>query len=316
MTRTRLLLSTAALACGLGASPAALASPTYPTAIRSHLSLSDAPSCSLCHQGGQTGFGTVTTPFGVAMRDRGLVAEDEASLFSALDKMSAEGVDSDGDGASDIEELVAGTNPNGDVGGTSSAAPPLAYGCNTTIAPGGAAGPSGAGLALASLAAIALASRRRRGALALALLAGTSGCYDVSYVSSDVCSTGLMWTGGEAGSPLMNPGKACIDCHAGDEGPGFTFAGTVFKSRSEADTCFGEPDVAVIVTGADGKSIRMEPNEAGNFYTSLEVALPYQAMIVRGEEQEIMSTPQTSGDCNSCHTESGANGAPGRVSFP
>jgi len=29
-----------------------------------------------------------------------------------------------------------------------------------------------------------------------------------------------------------------------------------------------------------------------------------------------MTAPQTSGDCNGCHTQTGANGAPGRITLP
>jgi predicted CXXCH cytochrome family protein len=29
-----------------------------------------------------------------------------------------------------------------------------------------------------------------------------------------------------------------------------------------------------------------------------------------------MTTPQTNGDCNSCHTEQGTNGASGRIVWP
>jgi predicted CXXCH cytochrome family protein len=29
-----------------------------------------------------------------------------------------------------------------------------------------------------------------------------------------------------------------------------------------------------------------------------------------------MMTPQETGDCNSCHTEQGRNGAPGRILLP
>jgi hypothetical protein len=104
----------------------AIASPPFPPEIRAHLSLSQTPDCSLCHVNGQTGFGTVNTPFGKSMRARGLLAGSIASLDTALDALAAERTDSDGDGTPDIDELKAGTDPNVAGGGSF---PPPTYGC-------------------------------------------------------------------------------------------------------------------------------------------------------------------------------------------
>jgi len=40
------------------------------------------------------------------------------------------------------------------------------------------------------------------------------------------------------------------------------------------------------------------------------------ARVVRGDQERVMLSPQMDGDCNSCHTENGANGAPGRIVAP
>jgi MYXO-CTERM domain-containing protein len=318
-------LSAAVGLAALFASDLAQASPSFPEALKSDLGLSCAVTCSLCHSGGQTGAGTVNTPFGASMRAHGLASGDTASLQAALDAMGMDLTDSDGDGTPDVEELVACGNPNGTSGGASSAAPPPAYGCGASVAPPGPSS-SGAWLAaLGGLGAVWVARRsraRRRQTAALFVLAlggaGLAGCYDVSYVSPDVCSTGLQWTGGDmGGSPLMNPGQDCIGCHQRQgEGPALTFAGTVYSRRQEADDCVGSPDARVYVTGSDGRTIELVPNEVGNFYTTLDVALPYTAVLLVNGQQEVMVTPQSSGDCNSCHTATGANGAPGRVSMP
>jgi hypothetical protein len=115
------LLLVTLLAAGL-----ARASSIYPGEIKSYLGLSYTPDCSLCHANGQTGYGTVTTPFGTSMRARGLTAQNVASLHTALDALAAEKTDSDGDGVPDIDELKAGTNPNSAGGGV---VPPPTYGC-------------------------------------------------------------------------------------------------------------------------------------------------------------------------------------------
>jgi hypothetical protein len=120
---SKLLLSGAVFLAGT-----AFASPPFPPEIRTHLSLSQTPDCSLCHVNGQTGFGTVNTPFGKSMRARGLLAGSIASLDTALDALAAERTDSDGDGTPDIDELKAGTDPNVAGGGSF---PPPTYGCFT-----------------------------------------------------------------------------------------------------------------------------------------------------------------------------------------
>ena len=144
----RALLLLAVLGVG-----AAHASSIYPPEIRNHLSLSYTPDCSLCHANGQTGFGTVTTPFGKSMRARGLVAQNIASLDTALDALAAERTDSDGDGVPDIDELKAGTNPNVAGGGD---VPPPSYGCFDV------SGQPGSPLALLPVALALLLLRLRR----------------------------------------------------------------------------------------------------------------------------------------------------------
>jgi hypothetical protein len=103
----RLVLILVAVAFALDAR----ATPNFPSALRIAESLASDPPCGLCHRG-TPGVGTVTTPFGISMRQRGLVMYDEATLRAALAAMRAEGVDSDGDGTPDLDELAVGTDPN------------------------------------------------------------------------------------------------------------------------------------------------------------------------------------------------------------
>lgn len=130
------------------------ATSTFPTAIQAALTAKKAPDCGVCHAGGTTGRGTVTTKFGAAMMARGLVANDEASLTKALTAMETDKVDSDGDGVIDVDELRVGTDPNVAEG---SGVSRLVYGCG---AAGGA--PCETATPLLLLAAAALARRLRR----------------------------------------------------------------------------------------------------------------------------------------------------------
>lgn len=144
------------------ASPA-LATPGFPTAIKADLALSYTPSCDLCHQGTQSN-GTAVQPFALAMKDRGLKPADNTSLSAALQQMETDKVDSDGDGVTDIEEIVNKTDPNSDGAATTS---PV-YGCarstdesaapTASIVPSRAAWPG----ALALIALAALLRRKRR----------------------------------------------------------------------------------------------------------------------------------------------------------
>lgn len=147
------------LGAGLVAS-AAQATPTFTGVMQTELMMSGPPPgvCAVCHLNGATTTGTVTTPFGRAMRMQGLTANNEASLRMALAALEAAGTDSDMDGCSDIAELKAmpmPTNPNragdcqrsdggatggggaggGGAGGGSTLGP-IRYGCGANVVPG------------------------------------------------------------------------------------------------------------------------------------------------------------------------------------
>jgi hypothetical protein len=44
--------------------------------------------------------------------------------------------------------------------------------------------------------------------------------------------------------------------------------------------------------------------------------MPYTVEVRYQGRVRAMTTPQSTGDCNSCHTEQGAKGAPGRIMLP
>jgi len=117
--------------------------------------------------------------------------------------------------------------------------------------------------------------------------------------------------------PLMNAGVSCVSCHTGGDAPlAFAMAGTLYPSLHEPDKCAGTTGVNILIIDANGDTHTMTTNESGNFTRITPVPLPYRAMVIRGNEVREMKTPQTNGDCNSCHTGAGTGGAPGRVTTP
>jgi organic radical activating enzyme len=90
----------------------AAATPNFPGAVQRDLGASEVPACSICHLCGITGRGTVNTPWGMAMRARGLVEFNETSLAAALAAMQSDRVDSDGDGVIDVDAVRTGKDPN------------------------------------------------------------------------------------------------------------------------------------------------------------------------------------------------------------
>jgi uncharacterized membrane protein len=136
------------------------------------------------------------------------------------------------------------------------------------------------------------------------------------------CTSKTTWTQGTNGSSLMEPGQACISCHAstGGEAPKFVIAGTLYPTGHEPDNCNGVNGSAgakVVVTGSNGTTVTLTPNSVGNFSYSTTLPPPYQAKVVSSTGLErVMSGTASTGDCNSCHTQSGANNAPGRITLP
>ena len=106
---------TVGLACVAGMvvfvrAPVARAKKEFPGEIAQHLGAKTNPPCGLCHEYGKTGNATLVTPFAWSMRARGM--SNGGSILEALDRVAADKVDSDGDGALDVDEIVAGSDPN------------------------------------------------------------------------------------------------------------------------------------------------------------------------------------------------------------
>lgn len=138
-------------------STSVFATPNFPAVVESELNLVARPGCELCHSGGVTGRGTVNTPFGKSMRDRGLSASNEASLKTAIAALTAEKTDSDGDGKGDIDELKADEDPNVSSAGGGTPVEAPEYGCIGRV---GAASNASRGIALLVLG-LGLVLRRR-----------------------------------------------------------------------------------------------------------------------------------------------------------
>jgi mono/diheme cytochrome c family protein len=139
------------------------------------------------------------------------------------------------------------------------------------------------------------------------------------YDTPTMCSSGA-WNGGEEESPRMHPGGECITCHSRSEGPDFSIGGTVYPSAHEPIDCDGidgdQLEIDVVITDAEGGETRLHVNEAGNFYASKNIKFPIHAKVVSAGRERAMSAAQMTGNCNHCHTATGANGAPGRIMAP
>jgi len=148
-----------------------------------------------------------------------------------------------------------------------------------------------------------------------------AACYTGGPPDPSLCATKAVWSHGDSESPLMHPGWTCIDCHtSGGEGPRYTIAGTVFPKYNELNDCNGSngttAGLSVVITDKNGASFSLPVNSVGNFFTRQAVAMPFTAKVVSPAGELAMTTPQTNGDCNSCHAQVGNSGAPGRIVAP
>ena len=137
------------------------------------------------------------------------------------------------------------------------------------------------------------------------------------YNTPTLCTSKTNWMGGN--NQAMRPGEACIACHSRGEGPQYAIAGTVYPTAHEPNDCNGTSGTAgatVVVIDKSGAITTLTPDAAGNFSFGGSLATPYQAKVVQAGKERVMVTAQTVGDCNLCHTETGANSAPGRIMLP
>jgi len=148
---------------------------------------------------------------------------------------------------------------------------------------------------------------------------GSGGTGGDPLTAPPTCTSGTYWRSGNTGSALMNPGEACITCHQAMRAPQFSVAGTVYPTGHEPDTCNGGPAAAglsVVITTPSGSVLMLAVNSAGNFSYAGSLGVPYSAEVTYQGRTRAMTARQTNGDCNSCHTQQGASGAPGRIVVP
>ncbi|MFZ5439054.1 MAG: hypothetical protein ACOZQL_03550 [Myxococcota bacterium] len=156
---------------------------------------------------------------------------------------------------------------------------------------------------------------------------GTCGAIDAGVPDAGpaptTCASNSYWTGGNNESPNMNPGMACLTCHrAQAPSKAYTFSGTVFPSLHEKDRCNAPPpggaQIQIIDANGNVAVTMTASSPSGNFHSArgLSIALPYTARVTANGRTATMTTPQMNGDCNSCHTEQGTNGASGRIVWP
>jgi hypothetical protein len=133
------------------------------------------------------------------------------------------------------------------------------------------------------------------------------------------CTVGQSGVLGLVPAATMAPGTACIACHTATNAGVLHIAGTVYNDYHEADLCLGVTDVKVQIQDAQGTVHMLDVNSSGNFVANSltdNFPSPWSVAVVRGSLSRPMLSKVMSGDCNSCHTATGAQAAPGRIIAP
>ena len=151
-----------------------------------------------------------------------------------------------------------------------------------------------------------------------------AGPPDTTFTGPSVCASGILLPKiTDDGSSSMDPGMACITCHRQGEGPQFAVGGTVFATGHVPDLCkptgTEAADLAlaqVVITDAAGTDHTLSVDSVGNFQSHGSIPFPYHAKVAYMGKERPMLQAQSNGDCNACHTDAGANSAPGRIALP
>ena len=119
----------------------------------------------------------------------------------------------------------------------------------------------------------------------------------------------------------MRPGDTCINCHITQKKCSktackFTIAGTVYPSAHEPNNCNGITGSTVVVTDANGTTVNLATNSVGTFTSTAALVAPFTVKVTNGSKTRVMVGKAPNGDCNSCHTATGTQNAPGRIMAP
>lgn len=145
---------------------------------------------------------------------------------------------------------------------------------------------------------------------------------DPRFDVPSTCTSGLFWPPFDIGTDIMRPGEACISCHtARGRGTIYTFAGTVYPTGHEPSECVGTggasgSPVTVEVTDMTGRVVDVTANGSGTFDSTTPLTFPITAVVRYQGRENPMIGEIHDGDCNGCHTPTGAMDAPGRIITP
>jgi hypothetical protein len=151
---------------------------------------------------------------------------------------------------------------------------------------------------------------------------GTCGpAPDTTFAGDPVCASGQFYQAD--GGTGRSPGLPCPSCQPADAGLSAPLGGTVFATGKVPDGCLPPASVdmtkvSVLIEDANGTGYTLSVDADGNFGSSASqvIAFPFTAKITYMGKTRSMLWRQSTGDCNSCHTASGANLAPGRIALP
>jgi len=111
-----------------------------------------------------------------------------------------------------------------------------------------------------------------------------------------------------------NQGADCKSCHST-----FGAAGTIYTSlgASTASSSTVAANNSAKLTFADGSVLSMNVAKgSGNIYTTSTIAQTFTVSIINENGSVVKSSSThalSSTKCNTCHTSTGVNGAPGRI---
>ena len=119
----------------------------------------------------------------------------------------------------------------------------------------------------------------------------------------------------------MRPGDTCINCHTTQKkctktACNFSIAGTVYPTAHEPTNCNGITGSTVVITDAKNTTVSLPTNSVGTFTSTAALVAPFTVKVTNGGKTRAMVGKAPSGDCNSCHTATGAQNAPGRIMAP